>query len=44
MPDVNRVLEQMKTTSDAIRSGSWLGFTGERITDIVNIGLSLLTL
>ncbi|KAI8607990.1 Phosphoglucose isomerase, partial [Chytriomyces sp. MP71] len=38
-PDVNRVLAQMKQTSDAIRSGSWTGYTGKRITDVVNIGI-----
>ncbi|KAJ3213183.1 hypothetical protein HDU67_003198 [Dinochytrium kinnereticum] len=38
-PDVNRVLAQMEETSNAIRSGSWLGYTGKRITDIVNIGI-----
>ncbi|KND00796.1 glucose-6-phosphate isomerase [Spizellomyces punctatus DAOM BR117] len=39
MPDVNRVLEQMKRTSEAIQSGEWKGYTGERITDVVNIGI-----
>ncbi|KAJ3062068.1 hypothetical protein HDU98_002033 [Podochytrium sp. JEL0797] len=39
MPDVNRVLDQMKATSNAIRSGEWTGYTGKRITDIVNIGI-----
>ena len=39
MQDVNRVLAQMKRTSDAIRSGDWKGFTGKQITDIVNIGI-----
>jgi glucose-6-phosphate isomerase len=39
MPDVNRVLEQMKTFSGAIISGSWKGYTGEAITDVVNIGI-----
>jgi len=39
MPDVNRVLEQMKTFSEAIISGSWKGFTGKAITDVVNIGI-----
>ncbi|KAJ3028854.1 UNVERIFIED_CONTAM: hypothetical protein HDU68_000727 [Siphonaria sp. JEL0065] len=39
MPDVNRVLDQMKVTSEAIRSGAWTGYTGKRITDIVNIGI-----
>lgn len=39
MPDVNRVLEQMKNFSEAIISGSWKGFTGKAITDVVNIGI-----
>jgi len=39
MEDVNRVLKQMQMTSDAIRSGEWKGYTGKRITDVVNIGI-----
>ena len=39
MPDVNRVLNQMETFSDAIISGTWKGFTGKAITDVVNIGI-----
>jgi glucose-6-phosphate isomerase len=39
MPDVNRVLQQMKTFSERIISGSWKGFTGKTITDVVNIGI-----
>jgi len=39
MPDVNRVLEQMKTFSEAIILGDWKGFTGKAITDVVNIGI-----
>jgi len=39
MPDVNRVLEQMKTFSEKIISGEWKGFTGKVITDVVNIGI-----
>lgn len=39
MPDVNRVLEQMRTFSEAVRSGEWKGYTGKKITDIVNIGI-----
>ncbi len=39
MPEVNRVLDQMHTFSDQVRSGSWKGATGQRITDIVNIGI-----
>ncbi len=39
MPDVNRVLEQMKTFSEAIILGDWKGYTGKAITDVVNIGI-----
>lgn len=39
MPDVNRVLEQMKTFSEKIISGEWKGFTGKSITDVVNVGI-----
>jgi glucose-6-phosphate isomerase len=39
MPEVNRVLEQMRRFSQAVRSGEWRGYTGKAITDIVNIGI-----
>ncbi len=39
MPEVNRVLAHIRSFSEAVRSGSWLGYTGKRITDIVNIGI-----
>ncbi|MBK8021311.1 MAG: glucose-6-phosphate isomerase [Chloroflexi bacterium] len=39
MPEVNRVLARMRTFSEAVRSGSWRGFTGKAITDVVNIGI-----
>ncbi len=39
MPDVNRVLGQMRAFTEAVRSGAWRGSTGKRITDIVNIGI-----
>lgn len=39
MPDVNRVLEQMKSFSERIITGEWKGFTGKAITDVVNIGI-----
>jgi glucose-6-phosphate isomerase len=39
MPDVNRVLGQMKTFVNAVRSGEHKGHTGKPITDIVNIGI-----
>ena len=39
MPDINAVLAQMREFSEKVRNGSWLGFTGKPITDIVNIGI-----
>ncbi|MFD2145108.1 glucose-6-phosphate isomerase [Mucilaginibacter antarcticus] len=39
MPDVNAVLDHMKEFSNAIISGSWKGYTGKAITDVVNIGI-----
>ena len=39
MPAVNAVLRKMRTFTDAVRAGSWRGFTGKRITDVVNIGI-----
>ena len=39
MPDVKRVLAQMKNFCDRIHSGSWNGYTGKKIKYIVNIGI-----
>jgi len=39
MPDVNRVLRQMREFSTKVRNGDWKGFSGKPITDIVNIGI-----
>jgi glucose-6-phosphate isomerase len=39
MPDVLAVLEQMKVFSNKVRSGEWKGYSGKKITDIVNIGI-----
>ena len=39
MPEVNAVLDKMKTFSEAIISGEWKGYTGKAITDVVNIGI-----
>jgi len=39
MPDVRAVLRKMKEFSGRIASGEWRGCTGEKITDIVNIGI-----
>jgi glucose-6-phosphate isomerase len=39
MPGVNAVLQKMKKFCEELRSGSWKGYTGKAITDIVNIGI-----
>ncbi len=39
MPDVNRVLKQMRSFTERVRNGEWKGYTGKPITDIVNIGI-----
>ena len=37
--DVNEVLEHMKVFSEEVRSGAWKGYTGKKISTIVNIGI-----
>lgn len=39
MPAVNAVLAQMKNFCQQVHSGEWLGYSGKKITDIVNIGI-----
>lgn len=39
MPEVNKVLHQMKDFSGKLISGQWKGYTGRPFTDIVNIGI-----
>lgn len=39
MPGVNAVLEQMKNFCEKVISGQWKGYTGQEITDVVNIGI-----
>ncbi len=39
MPDVISVRDRMRDFSDRVRSGQWKGYSGRRITDIVNIGI-----
>ncbi len=39
MPEVHRVLSQMRRFSEQVRSGDWKGYTGKPITDVVNIGI-----
>jgi len=39
VPAVHHVLTKMAVVADRIRSGHWTGHTGERIRNIVNIGI-----
>ncbi len=39
MPDVHAALNHMREFSEQVRSGRWTGYTGLRITDVVNIGI-----
>ena len=39
MPEINAVLNHMREFSDQVRNGSWKGYSGKSITDIVNIGI-----
>lgn len=37
--EVAEVLDQMKAFCGKVISGEWIGYTGKRITDVVNIGI-----
>ena len=39
MPLVNGVLARMRIFTESVRTGQWLGYSGKRIADIVNIGI-----
>jgi glucose-6-phosphate isomerase len=39
MPEVQAVLDKMRIFSNDVISGSWRGYTGKAISDIVNIGI-----
>jgi glucose-6-phosphate isomerase len=39
VPEVHAVLDRMTAFSNRVRSGEWLGHTGKRIRNIVNIGI-----
>ncbi|CAK9297711.1 unnamed protein product [Gordionus sp. m RMFG-2023] len=39
MDEINGVLAHMKEFSDSVRDGTWLGYTGKPIKDVVNIGI-----
>ncbi len=39
MPAIRSVLSRMRTFSEDVRAGRWLGYTGQPIRDVVNIGI-----
>jgi len=39
MPDVRDVLSRMGQFTEKVRNGSWTGFSGKPVTDVVNIGI-----
>jgi glucose-6-phosphate isomerase len=39
VPQVHAVLDKMAAFADHIRSGSWLGHSGKRIRNVINIGI-----
>ena len=39
VPDVHAVLDRMADFSHRVRSGAWLGHTGKRIRNVINIGI-----
>ena len=39
MPEVDEVLTRIGRFVEGVRSGAWRGHTGQRITDVVNIGI-----
>lgn len=38
-PEVSAVLAHIKEFTEQVRSGQWTGYTGKKITDVVNIGI-----
>ena len=39
VPEVHAVLDKMSAFAERVRSGAWLGHTGKRIKNIVNVGI-----
>jgi glucose-6-phosphate isomerase len=39
MPGINDVLQRLEVFVASVRNGDWRGYTGERISDVVNIGI-----
>jgi glucose-6-phosphate isomerase len=39
VPEVHAVLDKMSAFAERVRSGAWLGHTGKRIKNVVNVGI-----
>ena len=39
VPQVHAVLDKMAAFADQVRSGAWLGHSGKRIRNVINIGI-----
>lgn len=39
MPEVRASLDKLRAFTEQVRNGQWLGYTGKRIRDVVNIGI-----
>lgn len=39
MPEIRETLARMKSLAERVRDGQWKGFSGKKITDIVNLGV-----
>ena len=39
MPEINEAKENIRKFTEKITSGAWKGFSGKKITDVVNIGI-----
>jgi glucose-6-phosphate isomerase len=39
VPEVHAVLDKMTEFADRVRSGAWLGHTGKRLRNVINIGI-----
>ncbi len=39
LPGVRNVMDKMRSFSESVRGGTWRGYTGKAITDVVNVGI-----
>lgn len=39
LPRVRRVMDKMRSFSESVRGGTWRGYSGKPVTDVVNIGI-----